>query len=119
MTRGHDGDAMPPMPGPMGSGQPIMELPLGEIGMEALAPTVIVMQNLPAIASLASSLVAFLLEKELTGELTAWMFDAMCDKHQSELPLSEVPVMLRAYKKVIDKYLVSLGMTDVDGCSHD
>lgn len=115
-SRGHDGDAMPPMPGPpMGSG---IEMPLGQINMEALAPTMIVMQNLPAIASFASSLAAFVLTEDLTGIMRVWMTGEICEKHRGEIDLDDLPRVLEGYKKVLDNYLDALGFTG-DGCSHD
>jgi hypothetical protein len=111
-SKGHDGGEMP------GMGEPIMEMPLGIIGTEALNPTLMLMSNLPAIASLASSLAAFVLETDQTDRLTDWMYKAMCEKHRAEFPVGDLPEMLTAYKKVIDEYLTSLGMGE-DGCSHD
>jgi hypothetical protein len=112
VTRGGDGGEMP------GMDEPILELPLGEIGMAGLAPTLIVMQNLPSIASLASSLASFILSNDLTDELRQWMRRAMCEKHRHEMP-DDIPKILTTYKAVIDNYLTSLGLQAEDPCDHD
>jgi hypothetical protein len=111
VTRGGDGGEMP------GMGEPILELPLGEIGMGALAPTMIVMQNLPSIASLASSLASFILSNDLTDELLQWMYRAACEKHRHEIP-DDVHKILITYKNVIDNYLTSIGLGAEEPCGH-
>lgn len=112
MTKGHDGDAAPIPPG-FGMG-PAMEMPLGVIDTEALGPTLIVMQNLPSVASLASSLVGFIVDRDLVDDLLAWMFQKMCEKHRTELPADRVGEILAQYKLVLDSYLESLGMSEDD-----
>lgn len=115
-VRGSDGEQMPM--GPASLGEPMMELPLGEVGIAAIAPTLIVMQNLPSIASLASSLATFILQNDLTDDLLQWMYRAMCEKHRHELP-DDIIKVLTAYKTVIDNYLESLGMTGENPCDHE
>lgn len=100
-------------------GPPAMEMPLGEIDTAALAPTLMVMQNLPSIASLASSMVAFVIDTEREPEVLEWMSRQMCEKHAQEVELRDIPQILRKYKAVLDDYLHSLGMEQDDGCSHE
>jgi hypothetical protein len=113
-SRGGDGNWIEP---PSVTDKPIIEVPLGDVGMEALAPTMLVMTNLPAITSLASSLVTFLLETEQVDRLHQWMIDAACESHAEQMPdAATIPKILLAYKQVIDNYLLTLGMTN-DFCT--
>jgi hypothetical protein len=113
-SKGHDGGEMP------GMGEPIMEMPLGVIGMEALNPTLAVMQNLPSIASLASTLVEFIKDNDHEDELLQWMYRTMCENHREELPVADIPEILEKYKELLDVYLHTLGISgDTSGCSHE
>lgn len=113
MAKGHDGDAMPPM----GMGEPIMEMPLGIVGMDSLAPTLMMMQNLPAVASFAATLSNFILENDLTDQLVQWMYNSMCSAHKADLPADRIEELLKDHKELLEAYLNSLGQDD--GCSHD